>query len=206
MTDNKRRMQSDAKSPHCLCQGELKRILKCEYLHIMYSINMLQHQLISKGDNCKSYLSFNSLKARVISLLTVYYNEEVIFRYEPSRNKNCLWWPCLLTDRDEMINLYRGPSIDASYQVSVHLAKRFLRRRFFLNRPIRNKNCLWWPCLLIDRDKMSNLYREPSIDDSYQVSVHLAERFQKRRLKCAKLTDDGCQVMAKAHIAFGKVS
>jgi hypothetical protein len=33
--------------------------------------------LISKGDNGKSYLSFNSLKARVISLLTVYYNGEV---------------------------------------------------------------------------------------------------------------------------------
>jgi hypothetical protein len=28
-------------------------------------------------------------------------------------------------DRDEMSNLYRGPSIDAFYQVSVHLAKRF---------------------------------------------------------------------------------
>jgi hypothetical protein len=26
--------------------------------------------------------------------------------------------------------LYRGPAIDASYQVSVHLAKRFQRRRF----------------------------------------------------------------------------
>ena len=26
--------------------------------------------------------------------------------------------------------LYRGPSIDASYQVSVHLAKWFQRRRF----------------------------------------------------------------------------
>jgi hypothetical protein len=26
---------------------------------------------------------------------------------------------------DEIRNLYRGPSIDASYQVSVHLAKRF---------------------------------------------------------------------------------
>ena len=26
---------------------------------------------------------------------------------------NCLWWPCLLMDRDEMSNLYRGPSIDA---------------------------------------------------------------------------------------------
>jgi hypothetical protein len=31
---------------------------------------------------------------------------------------------------DEMSNLYRGPSIDASYQVSVHLAKVFQRRRF----------------------------------------------------------------------------
>jgi hypothetical protein len=38
---------------------------------------------------------------------------------------------------------------------------------------------------------MSNLYRGPSIDVSYQVSVHLAEGFQMRRLKCEKLTDDG---------------
>ena len=53
---------------------------------------------------------------------------------------------------------------------------------------------------------MHNLYREPSIDASYQVSVHLAKGFQRRRLKCEKLTDDGCQVMAKVHIAFGKVS
>jgi hypothetical protein len=53
---------------------------------------------------------------------------------------------------------------------------------------------------------MSKLYRGPSIDASYQVSFHLAKGFQRRRLKCEKLTDDGCQVMAKAHIAFGKVS
>jgi hypothetical protein len=37
---------------------------------------------------------------------------------------------------------------------------------------------------------MSYLYRGPSIDASYQVSVHLAERFQRRRLKCEKLMDD----------------
>jgi hypothetical protein len=74
------------------------------------------------------------------------------------------------------------------------------------NRPIRNKNCLWRPCLLMERDNMSKLYRGPSIDASYQVSVHLAKGFQRRRLKCEKLTDDGRQVMAKAHIAFGKVS
>jgi hypothetical protein len=30
-----------------------------------------------------------------------------------------MWWLCLLTDRDEMSNLHRGHSIDASYQVSV---------------------------------------------------------------------------------------
>jgi hypothetical protein len=57
----------------------------------------------------------------------------------------------------------------------------------------------------MDRDKMSNLYKGPSIDASYQVLVHLAEGFQRRRLKCEKLTDDGRQVMAKAHFAFGKV-
>jgi hypothetical protein len=32
-------------------------------------------------------------------------------------------------DWDGMSNLYRGPSIDASYQVLVHLAKWFQRRR-----------------------------------------------------------------------------
>jgi hypothetical protein len=55
----------------------------------------------------------------------------VSFRDQPIRNKNCLWWPCLLTDRDKMSNRNRGLSIDTSYQVSVHLAKRFQRRRFF---------------------------------------------------------------------------
>ena len=78
--------------------------------------------------------------------------------------------------------------------------------KIFLNRPIRNKNCLWQPCLLLDQDQMCNLQREPSIDASYQVSVHLVEGFQRRRLKCEKLTDDGRQVIAKAHVAFGKVS
>jgi hypothetical protein len=178
-------------------------------------------------------------------------SEEKLYKNRPIRNKNCLWWPCLLMDRDKMSNLYKGPSIDATYQISVHLGKQFQRRRFFRNqpirnkkglwwpclltdrdemsnlyrgpsidasyqavseeklyknRPIRNKNCLWWPCLLMDRDKMSNLYKGPSIDDFYQVSVHLADGFQRRRLKCEKLTDDGLQVMAKAHVAFGKVS
>jgi hypothetical protein len=94
--------------------------------------------------------------------------------------KRIVWQPCLLMNRDEMTNLSRGPSKDAPYQVSIHLAKRFQRRRFFRNQPIRNKNGLWRPCLLMDRDEMSNLYRGPAIDASYQVSVHLAKRFQSR--------------------------
>ena len=127
------------------------------------------------------------------------------FRNRPIWNKNCLWWPCLLTDQNGMSNPYRGLSIDASYQVSVHLAKRFQRRRFFRNQPIRNKNCLWWPCLLTDRDEMSKIYRRHSINASYQVSVHLVKGFQRRQLKCEKLTDDR-RWTPKAHIAFGKAS
>ena len=101
-------------------------------------------------------------------------------KYRSIRKKNCLWWPCLLTDQDEMSNLYRGPSIDASYQVSVHSAKWLQRRRLNKNQPIRNKNCLWGPCLLTDQDEMSNLYRGPVIDAFYQDSVHLAIWFQRR--------------------------
>ena len=108
------------------------------------------------------------------------------FKNRPIRNKNCLWRPCLLMDREKMSIHFRGPSIDAQYQVSVHLAMRFQRRRFFRNQPIRNKNCLWRPCLLTDRDEMSKTNRGPSIDVSHQVSVHSAMRFHRRRYR---LTD-----------------
>ena len=51
-------------------------------------------------------------------------------------------------------------------------------------------------------DEMNILYRGTSINASYQVSLHLAKGFLRRRLKCEKLTADVRQVMAKAHIAF----
>jgi hypothetical protein len=56
-----------------------------------------------------------------------------------------------------MSNLYRGPSIHAFYQISVHLGKRF-QMRFFRNQPIRNKNCLWWPCLFTDQVKFISFF------------------------------------------------
>jgi hypothetical protein len=53
------------------------------------------------------------------------------------------------------------------------------------------------------RGEMSN-HRGHSIDTSYQVSVHLAKQFQ-RRFKCGKLTDEGRQMMEKAHMVFWPV-
>ena len=127
------------------------------------------------------------------------------FFLEITRKNNCLWWPCLLTDRNEMSNLYRGPYIDASYQVLVHasyqilvhLAKLF-QRRLLRNRPIRNKNCLWWPCLLTDRNEMSNLYRGPAIDAFYHVLVHLAKRFQRIRFK--KIGQSETRIAYDSHV------
>jgi hypothetical protein len=101
-------------------------------------------------------------------------------------------------DQDEMSDLYRGLSIDASYQISIHLGKRFQRRRFFRNQPIRNKNGLWRPCLLTDRDEMSNLYRGPSIEASYQVSVHLVKQFQRRRFK--KIGQSETRIACGGHV------
>ena len=86
----------------------------------------------------------------------------------------------LLMDRNKMSNLNGGPSTDASYQVSVHLAKQF-QRRFFLE--------IDQPELLItNRNEMSNIYKGPCTDASYQVSIHLAKRFQSpEKIKMLKV-------------------
>ena len=110
------------------------------------------------------------------------FREKICIRDRLTRNKNWLSRPCLLTDRTKMNTVYRGPFIYASYQISVHLAKRFQRRLFIRNQPIRNKNCLYRPCLWTNQDEIGNLHGGPSIHASYQVSVHCAKQFHMRRV------------------------
>ena len=108
---------------------------------------------------------------------------EKIFKNRPIRNKNCLWQPCLLTDQNDISNRNRGLSIDASYQVSVHLAKQFRGEEFLKSANQKQESPV--AAMFVNgsgRIGMSNLYRGPSIDAFYQVSVHLAKRLQKRRI------------------------
>ena len=62
------------------------------------------------------------------------------------------------------------------------LINQFQRRRFFRTQLIRNKNCLWWPCLLTDQDEMSNLYTGPSMNAFYQVSVHFGQAVSEEKI------------------------
>ena len=88
-------------------------------------------------------------------------SEEKIFRNRPIRNKNRLWWPCLLTDWDKISNLYKR-TFHRCFLPSFGSFGHAVSEEIFRNRPIRNKNRLWWPCLLMDRDRMSNLYSRPN--------------------------------------------
>jgi hypothetical protein len=58
-------------------------------------------------------------------------NERRIFEISQSETRIACGDHVVLVDRDGMSNLDRGPSIEASYQVSVHLAKRLQKRRIF---------------------------------------------------------------------------
>jgi hypothetical protein len=46
--------------------------------------------------------------------------------------------------------------------------------------------------------EMSNLHREHSIDASYQVSVHLTKRFQRRRFK--KIGQSETRIACGSHV------
>ena len=106
---------------------------------------------------------------------------EKIFRNRLIRNKNCLWKPCLLTDRDAILIEDLPQMLPTKFRI-INLNSLSQRRKFLEIDQSEKKNGLWRPCLVTNRDEMSNLYRGPSKDASYQISVHLAKRFQRRRI------------------------
>ena len=57
-------------------------------------------------------------------------SDEKIFYELPNQQQELPVRPCLLMDPDEISNLYRGPSIDATYQVSVHWPSGFRVKDF----------------------------------------------------------------------------
>ena len=75
--------------------------------------------------------------------------------------KKIVWWPCLLTDWEKISNLYKR-NFHRCFLPSFGSFGHAVSEEIFRNRPIRNKNRLWWPCLLMDRDRMSNLYSRPN--------------------------------------------
>jgi hypothetical protein len=96
-------------------------------------------------------------------------------------------------DRDEMSSFNRGPSIDASYQVSVRLAKRFQRRRFLKigqsKIRISNASNRTWTfshshnkCIIFTSPCQRKRELLPSLGVRRPLTFHiLAQQFQRRR-------------------------
>ena len=77
---------------------------------------------------------------------------------------------CFLSDQDKMRKLHKWSSIDAQYQILIHLAKWFQRRRFLMYHQISKKNCPWLSLFSSDCGYMRKLYKGLSIP----ILIHLA--------------------------------
>jgi hypothetical protein len=72
----------------------------------------------------------NHKQEQLEAAMEILYRLSGFRRSLPTRNKIAYGSHVCKLDRDEMSNLNRGPSMDASYQVLFHLAQWFQRKRF----------------------------------------------------------------------------
>jgi hypothetical protein len=84
--------------------------------------------------------------------------------------------PKLITDRDEISNLDRGPFIYAFYQVSVQLAIQFQGRRFLeidqSETRISKKSSPLKPLCQMNRNLVGSIYGSSSIKNAHFVPIH----------------------------------
>ena len=76
---------------------------------------------------------------------------EKLFRIRPIRNKNRLWWPCLLMELER--NEYQRTAHRCFLPSFGSFGHAVSEEKIFRNRPIRNKNRLWRPCLLMELER-----------------------------------------------------
>ena len=117
-------------SVHLAKQFQRRRFFRNRPIKILFLPMMAMFVNISNQNEQSLQRTFHRSFLPIFGSFGQVVSEKKIFRNRPTRNKNCQWQPCLLTDRDKISNLYRRSSIYVSYKVSVHLAKQFQRRRF----------------------------------------------------------------------------
>jgi hypothetical protein len=98
-----------------------------------------------------SYSCFWMLPTKFRFIWQSSFRGEDFFRNQTIRNKNCLWRPCLLMDRNQMSNLYRGPSKDAFSHFNLLLLK---------------------PLCLMKWNLVGSIYERPSLKIAHFVPIH----------------------------------
>ena len=120
----------------------------------------------------------NDHSCKVTIQLAWWFLTRRVLKFQPIRTRYWFWQPYWISDLHQKHKSGRGPSSEHFWQVWLKSVQWFQRRRFkcekltdgrrtlthdksshglwpgeLKKRPIRNKNCLWQPCLLMDRDK-----------------------------------------------------
>jgi hypothetical protein len=180
---NGRQPPRDGKSLHCLWHVELIRSW-VGWACVAHSVlrNIYTEPFIGASSQIPVHLATRFLidqseKNNYPSQIPVHLATR--FLIDQSEKNNYLWWPCLLTDRNELRNRYKRTFHGCFLPSFGSLGKALSREKIVCNGRLSNLFYLWRPCLFSNRNKMCNLHRRPSVDASYQVSVFLAERFQK---------------------------